>query len=80
MGHQLLKAIQTKKNPIYDGMHFPALRFDWAAYIRFNFCSGEYSVDINETQSRDNYSAGPGEFPTQRPVTRSFDVFFHLSE
>ena len=21
---------------------------------------------------------GPGEFPTQRPVTRSFDVFFHL--
>ena len=20
---------------------------------------------------------GPGEFPTQRPVTRSFDVFFH---
>ena len=22
---------------------------------------------------------GPGEFPTQRPVTRSFDVFFHLS-
>ena len=20
----------------------------------------------------------PGEFPTQRPVTRSFDVFFHL--
>ena len=23
-------------------------------------------------------SAGPGEFPTQRPVTRSFDVFFDL--
>ena len=22
--------------------------------------------------------AGPGEFPTQRPVTRSFDVFFDL--
>ena len=22
---------------------------------------------------------GPGEFPTQRPVTRSFDVFFDLS-
>ena len=21
---------------------------------------------------------GPGEFPTQRPVTRSFDVFFDL--
>ena len=21
---------------------------------------------------------GPGEFPAQRPVTRSFDVFFHL--
>ena len=21
---------------------------------------------------------GPGEFPTQRPVTRSFDVFFYL--
>ena len=21
---------------------------------------------------------GPGELPTQRPVTRSFDVFFHL--
>ena len=21
---------------------------------------------------------GPGEFPTQRPVTRSFDVFFNL--
>ena len=21
---------------------------------------------------------GPGEFPTQRPVTRSFDVYFHL--
>ena len=23
---------------------------------------------------------GPGEFPAQRPVTRSFDVFFDLSE
>ena len=23
-------------------------------------------------------SLGPGEFPTQRPVTRSFDVFFDL--
>ena len=23
-------------------------------------------------------SAVPGEFPTQRPVTRSFDVFFDL--
>ena len=23
-------------------------------------------------------STGPGEFPTQRPVTRSFDVFFDL--
>ena len=22
--------------------------------------------------------AGPGEFPAQRPVTRSFDVFFDL--
>ena len=22
--------------------------------------------------------AGPGEFPTQRPVTRTFDVFFDL--
>ena len=21
---------------------------------------------------------GPGEFPTQRPVTRSFDIFFDL--
>ena len=21
---------------------------------------------------------GPGEFPAQRPVTQSFDVFFHL--
>ena len=21
---------------------------------------------------------GPGEFPTQRPVTRSFDIFFYL--
>ena len=23
-------------------------------------------------------SAVPGEFPTQRPVTRSFDIFFDL--
>ena len=23
-------------------------------------------------------SSAPGEFPTQRPVTRSFDVFFDL--
>ena len=23
---------------------------------------------------------GPGEFPAQRPVTRSFDVFFDLPE
>ena len=23
-------------------------------------------------------STGPGEFPTQRPVTQSFDVFFDL--
>ena len=24
------------------------------------------------------FATGPGEFPTQRPVTRSFDVFFDL--
>ena len=30
----------------------------------------------------DPYSCGPvtGEFPSQRPVTRSFDVFFDLRQ
>ena len=26
----------------------------------------------------ETFSAGPGEFPAQRPLTRSFDVFFDL--
>ena len=30
------------------------------------------------TLSNGNIFRGPGEFPAQRPVTRSFDVFFDL--
>ena len=33
---------------------------------------------FRETGSLCGEFTGPGEFPTQRPVTRSFDVFFDL--
>ena len=34
--------------------------------------------DVMKWKHFPRYWPGPGEFPAQRPVTRSFDVFFDL--
>ena len=58
-------------------------------YIQMHFCEWFFFILINMmTSSNGNIFrvtgplcgefTGPGEFPTQRPVTRSFDVFFDL--
>ena len=61
-----------------------SIRHHLGRYLRWHFCS----ISIMMTSSNGNIFrvtgplcgefTGPGEFPAQRPVTRSFDVFFDL--
>ena len=72
---------------VYISLHFTLLSKYWPDNLRPNAWSGicQYAM---MTSSNGNIfrvigicagnSPVPGEFPTQRPVTRSFDVFFDL--
>ena len=48
--------------------------------VKLSFCTVMRIKVFMMTSSNGNIFrvTGPGEFPTQRPVTRSFDVFFDL--
>ena len=49
----------------------------WLIYLRFMMTSSNRNI-FRVTGPLCGEFTGPGEFPAQRPVTRSFDVFFNL--
>ena len=67
----------------YKNSRFP--KYEYPSWFQWPACSNYQPM---MTSSNGNIfrvtgplcgeSTGPGEFPTQRPVTRSFDVFFDM--
>ena len=69
--------------------HTTQYRVHWAEeFVSWHGCTGSFFRQVMMTSSNGNIFrvtgplcgefTGPGEFPTQRPVTRSFDVFCDL--
>ena len=62
------KTSSAKWQPLYSGLNVPR---------KFMMTSSNGNI-FRVTGPLCGEFTGPGEFPTQRPVTRSFDVFFDL--
>ena len=76
-----------RKGPVIRIFYVFVVSFSILLNKRFNYrwgetprCSCDVSVIITVTSHEPHGVTGPlcGEFPSQRPVTRSFDVFFDL--
>ena len=68
------------KQNLSCGIHLSAISKEVFMSLIRNMCSGTALLhdDVIEWKHFPRYWPFSGEFPTQRPVTRSFDVFFDL--
>ena len=78
------RAVQGVKKGVHFSFVFRVMGYHGITVILFRIKNGQNMMTSSNgnifrvTRPLCGEFTGPGEFPTQRPVTRSFDVFFDL--